>query len=146
MTALTLPGMPEPPPPAPPGPTLSPGQRLTERQAAAVRAGRHPLTGGPLHPQADQGARAGDSGRLPFRCGSCRFRELIRWHNNTYPKCVRDLARVDQDGGDLADRTMDSAAFITHGTATDVRRWWPGCRHYEAGDQTVSPDASRVIP
>jgi hypothetical protein len=139
--------MPEPPPAAPPGPTRSAGQRLTERQAADVRAGRHPLTGGPLHQFASPETAAPTGPRnAPFTCGSCRFRELIRWHDNTYPKCIRDLARVDQDGGDAAERTMDAAAFITHGTATDVRAWWPGCRAYEAGDQAISSDASRVIP
>lgn len=111
MTALTLPGMPEPPPPAPPGPQRSAGQRLTERQAADVRGGRHPLTGGPLHPQADQGARAGDSGRLPYRCGSCIHRILEKHNDYTFPKCER----------------FD----ITHGQASDCRGWWPACPQWE---------------
>jgi hypothetical protein len=146
-SALTLPGMPEPPPPAPVGPTRSAGQRLTERLAQDVRDGRHPLTRGPLHRFASPETCTPTAARnVPFTCGSCRFRELIRWHDNTYPKCVRDLARADQDAAALADRTLDTAAYITHGTATDVRRWWPACTHYEAGDQALSPDASRRIP
>ena len=105
-----LPGMPDVPPvfEVPKG---SAGQRLTERQANDVRQGRHPLTGGKFHEQADMGAKVGDSKNLPFRCGSCIHRLLLRHHDGTYPKCER--------------------SEMTHGTATDVRAWWPACPQWE---------------
>jgi len=110
MNDVTLPGMPYLPPTfeVPKG---SAGQRLTERQASDVRQGRHPLTGGKLHEQADTGAKVGDSKALPFRCGSCIHRILLRHHDTTYPKCER--------------------SEMTHGGATDVRAWWPACPQWE---------------
>jgi len=141
-------GWPDPiPPRKSDDPTLSPDRRRTIRQAEQIAAGKHPLMGGPLHPFASPETCTPDAPRgQPFTCGSCRFRELMRWHDRTYPKCVQVLARTDQDGGDAAERTVDSAWNISHGAATDVRRWWPGCVHYEAGDTGLSPDAARIIP
>lgn len=110
MSADVLPGMPE-------SlivfekPARSTGQRMTERQAQDVKAGRHPLTGGPLHGQADTTARKGDPTGLSYRCGSCVHRIVSNHRNGTYPKC--DLST------------------ITHGQATDVRAWWPACPRWE---------------
>lgn len=147
MTADPLPGMPDLPPPAPEVPKGSAGQRLTERQAQDVRDGRHPLTRGPLHPMAaPEVCTPGAPRNQPFTCGSCRFRELVRWHDKAYPKCLRDGYRVDQDGAALSARSMDNLVNVSHGAASDCRGWWPACRLYEAGDNDLSPDASRVIP
>lgn len=109
MTADVLPGMPEPEPEAP---GRSAGQRLTERQARDIKAGRHPLTGSMIHDLADTTARPGDPKGLSYRCGSCVHRVLLRYHDHTFPKC--DLS------------------VMTHGQATDVRGWWPGCVQWEA--------------
>lgn len=94
-------------------PDLSAGQRLTLRQQANIRVGRHPLTHGPLHIQASRTATRDDLPRQQLTCGTCVFRTLHHWHNQTYPKCVSH------------DRT-----FVTHSTATDVRAWWPACPAY----------------
>lgn len=132
---------PEPPPSAAEG--LSADRRRTLRQREDIAAGRHPLTRGPLH-ELSLGAHAqpGDKG-LPFTCGSCSFRELIDYHNRTYPKCLRDLT---YGGHDAATVRLDQVKNATHGTATDVRAWWPACTGYEAGDHGLSPDAARSIP
>jgi len=113
MTADVLPGMPEPSPVFE-KPPRSAGQRMTERQAQDVKAGRHPLTGGPLHERADTTARPKDPGnpseRL-YRCGSCIHRVSLNHHGEYWPKC--DLST------------------ITHGQASDVRAWWPACPRWE---------------
>jgi hypothetical protein len=85
---------------------------MTERQAADVKAGRHPLTGGPLHFCGDTTARSGDPKGLSYRCGSCAHRVLERHNDGTYPKC--------------------DVSIITHGQASDVRAWWPACPLWEA--------------
>ena len=92
-------------------PKRSAGQRMTERQAEDVRQGRHPLVGGMLHAQADIWADKRDPRGLAYTCGSCIHRILERHHDYTYPKCER--------------------FEITHGTATDVRSWWPACPQWE---------------
>jgi hypothetical protein len=98
-------------------PGLSADRRRTLRQRAAIDAGRHPLMGPPLadHPDA--------------RCGNCRFRELWRHHDRSYPKCV-----------------IDDGAHVSHSAASDVRAWWPGCRKHEWGEPSLSPDAARSGP
>jgi hypothetical protein len=133
------------PEPQPQEERLSPDRRRTLRQRDAIARGVHPLNGFPLHAWADSSAQPGER-TAPFTCGSCRFRVLVGWHRKTYPKCVWDASRVDQDAGDFEARTLDEARFISHSTATDVRAWWPACVKYEAGDAGLSPDASRVIP
>jgi hypothetical protein len=110
VSADVLPGMPEPLIVFE-KPQRSAGQRMTERQAQDVREGRHPLTRGPLHHQADMGARKGDPTGLMFRCGSCIHRVSLNHHGEHWPKC--DLAT------------------ITHGQASDVRAWWPACPLWE---------------
>lgn len=107
------------PPPTTDDPELSADRRRTKRQLERVRDGRHPLTRGPLHRLASTDAAPGDETGLPFRCGSCRFRRLERWHNRSFPKCV-----------------VFDGARMSHSAATDVRAWWPACRDYEADDNT----------
>lgn len=78
-----------------------------------VRLGQHPLTRGRLHPQASRAATREDGPRQPMTCGTCVFRESHQWHNRTYPKCI-----------------SHGRVYLTHGTATDVRAWWPACPNY----------------
>jgi hypothetical protein len=104
---------------APPAARLSPDRRRTLRQRAAVEGGAHPLAlvlGTRIRRHEDE-ARA---------CGNCRFRELLMYRGATYPKCV--LANPSRQLG---------VGRLTHGAATDVRRWWPACtdHEYPAGDR-----------
>jgi hypothetical protein len=94
-------------------PDLSAGQRLTLRQTGDIRAGRHPLTHGPLHDQGDRSASRDNGNRRPLTCGTCIYRELFKWHDYTYPKCI-----------------AHDRVFLKHSTATDVRAWWPACPSY----------------
>lgn len=90
-------------PPPDPDEQLSADRRRTLRQADDIAHRRHPLTRGPLHPEAS----AYDPGREGARrCGNCRFLEA-HGRGRTYFKC--------------------GAALITHGPATDIRLWWPAC-------------------
>lgn len=147
---LPLDGWPDPEPPpyiGPLGEPLSADRRRTQRQREQIDAGTHPLMGGPLHPMAAPEVCSPDAARnAPYTCGSCRFRELMRWHDRAYPKCLRDLYRADQDGAAMVTRSVESITNLSHGAATDCRGWWPACRFYESGDKDLSPDASRVIP
>lgn len=110
MSDDVLPGMSEPSP-AFEKPARSADQRRTQRQAADIKAGRHPLTGGPLHEQADTTARKSDPAGLSYRCGTCIHRVSLNHHSGYWPKC--DLST------------------ITHGQASDVRAWWPACPKWE---------------
>jgi hypothetical protein len=111
-------------PPRVPELKLSQQRRSTMRKADALRNGQHPLgiatrTALRLHPDAPP---ADDRDAPGPRCGGCRFRQLVTHHGATYPKCVRGLP----DGA-----PMDRAPYATHGSATDVRSWWPACEHWE---------------
>ena len=117
---------------------VSTERRRTLRQLDALRAGTHPLgmlpkilPGHlPLHPDAPA---ADDRDATGARCGNCRFRQVLAYHNRSYAKCTFG-------------RTEDRPApRISHGTATDVRAWWPACRDWELGDQQL-PDAMRWVP
>lgn len=130
-------------PPESADPDLSPDQRRTLRQREDIAAGRHPLTRGPLHPFAVAAiARPDNPKGQPFTCGSCRFRELVKYHGKTYPKCLRD---VTYGGHDASRVDLRDVKDVSHGTSTDVRAWWPACAGYEAGAQEVSRDAARFI-
>lgn len=126
------------------GPVLSPGQRRTARQAQAVRNGVHPLAlvfGWPrMHPDADRTATTEHAAGRPYTCGTCRWRQVLRWHDRTYPKCVHP----DSIGADHYE--TDGPLRLSHSAATDVRAWWPACVDYDAGDPRMSPDAHRNIP
>ena len=108
--------------PAPPDPTLSADRRRTQRQAQLITKGRHPLeiaadrpimlhpdAPRTVHPTDPRGAIEGE-----IRCGSCVFSETYGHRSRAYPKCVNE------------------ARPASHGAATDVRAWWPGCDLWEA--------------
>lgn len=130
MTQPLFEGYDPPPPPASSDPGPSADRRRTLRQAETIAAGRHPLTKGPLHELADLDATSADGQSLPYRCGSCYFRQITDnpFVAGKYPKCFRH------------------GAPISGGAATDVRAWWPACEHYSAGDPRLSPDAARSVP
>lgn len=109
--------------PVEPGEKLSAGRRLTLRQAADLAKGRHPLTGGRLHADA---APAGDRSAPGTRCGGCRFREVIGYHNRAYAKCLWP----DTDGD------LNELSRVTHGPATDCRQWWPACSDWQSREAT----------
>lgn len=103
---------------------LSAQRRRTLRQAALLKAGRHPLSGLAgrpirLHPDAPP---AGDRNAPGPRCGDCVFRELMPGGNRSYPKCVRGW-----ESGPMHD-----APLASHSAASDVRRYWPACEHWSA--------------
>lgn len=102
-----------------PGETLSADRRRTLRQARDLTAGRHPLTGGRLHPDA---APADDRRAEGARCGTCRFRAVIGYHNRSYGKCLWP----NPDAAKLHDLPR-----VTHGAATDCRGWWPACTDWQ---------------
>lgn len=107
-----------------PGEKLSAGRRLTLRQTADLNAGRHPLTGGRLHPDA---APAGDRTAAGTRCGTCRFRVVGGYHGRHYPKC--HWPNPDE-------YLTANLPRVTHGPATDCRQWWPACETYEPREET----------
>lgn len=100
-----------------PGPKLGTDAKRTRRQARLLAEGLHPATGQPLHPD----ARPVRDPHQPVRCGTCAW--LVGTspaHTSTvYWKC--DLLP------------------ITHGPATDVRRWWPGCVSWSGTSPARSP-------
>ena len=97
--------------PARAGEQLSADRRRTLRQRADVAVGRHPLTRGPL--------AVGPS----LTCGRCRFREVLAYHARSYPKCVWQPASAEASSW---------PPRVSHGSASDVRAWWPACPDYEA--------------
>lgn len=93
---------------------MSAGQRLTRRQQQDVSNGVHPLTHGPLHPEASTMRSSTSGSKDPFTCGTC-------------------VHRVHQHGGGGGDYPKCDALgpkALTHSAATDVRAWWPACREY----------------
>lgn len=107
--------------PAEPAEKLSADRRRTIRQADALAHGRHPLGlvfGSPLRLHADA-APADDRTAPGARCGTCRFRELFGYHTRSYAKCT--VGYVEGRG----------YPRVSHGSATDVRAWWPACRDYQ---------------
>lgn len=124
-----------------PAPAVSAGRRRTARQAAAVTAGRHPLTGQQLHPLASPNRDAQAPKDDPYTCGSCYFRGTVAMtRHSTFPKCLLP----DPTAG--ADAPQDRIYTRVSGSETsDVRAWWPACPDYSPGD-SLSPDAARSIP
>lgn len=125
-------------------PDLSPDARRTVRQLLDLQRGTHPLArvvSRPdlmrLHPQA---APAEDRKAPGRRCGNCAFRRLLNWHNRTYPKCLYGIQFADPNAH------IGRLPRVSHGAATDVRAWWPGCVDHEYGDPELSPDAARSGP
>ncbi|HET6868929.1 MAG TPA: hypothetical protein VFH80_23660 [Solirubrobacteraceae bacterium] len=139
--AVDVPLFPDYGPPTPEAePQLSADRRRTLRQAQYVANGVHPLTRGPLHPLASRHRDADSPKSDPFTCGSCYFREVLRWHARSYAKCVLPNPLSGADAP--ADRIYSR---VTHSAASDVRAWWPACRDYSPGDR-ISPDAARCVP
>ena len=121
-------------PDAEPGEKLSPGRRLTLRQAEAVARGVHPLAlPGHLvriHPQADpdRTATPASAAARPLRCGTCRWREQVSGGANNYPKCVwRPTTDVPGPDG----RHLGAPPRYSAGPATDCRSWWPACSDWQ---------------
>lgn len=114
--------------------TLSAGRRLTLRQAEMIEDGIHPLTRGRLHNLASRARDAEAPKADPFTCGSCWFREVVKYHDRSYAKCYFGVTNEDR-----------RAPRVSNGPATDVRAWWPACPDYSPGD-SISDDAARCIP
>lgn len=127
------------PPPVIEEPPLSADRRRTRRQAEQIALGIHPLTGRRVHLLADLNPQPTDGRSLPYRCGSCIFRKVVRHHDRSYPKCFFPGA---QSADDFA---QHGPPRYTSGAASDVRAWWPACPDYSAGD-SISDDAARWIP
>jgi len=91
---------------APPEPELGADARRTQRNLAALAAGRHPVGRRPLHPDAPP---VGDRAAAGPRCGGCAhlFRKV---RAGTYLKCEQNA---------------------TGGPGTDLRAWWPACADYQ---------------
>ena len=118
-------------------PKLAGDKRTAQLQLEKLAAGYHPITGLKLHEQA---APADDRDAPGRRCGTCRFRVVLPYHRKSWPKCLNPGGM----GADEIDRI--GAPFVTHGAATDVRKWFPGCRDHSYGDPRVSEDAARWVP
>jgi hypothetical protein len=122
-------------PPEPP--KLTADQRRVQRQAETLAAGYHPVTKLKLHEEA---APAGDRKAEGRRCGNCRFRMVLGYRNKSFAKCLNP-------GGMGADEIdVIGPPYVTHGAATDVRRWWPACDEHSYGDRALSDDAARYVP
>lgn len=119
---------------------LSVDRRRTLRQAEAIAAGRHPLTGGPLHSLASTARDAASPKDDPFTCGSCRWRKVVGYHDYRYPKCLFP--------GSMSAEQYETQVppRVSHSASSDVRAWWPACRDYSPGEPKLSPDAARHIP
>lgn len=123
---------------------LSADRKRTERQRAAILAGSHPLglvLGSHLRLHADAPADPFDPASPGSRCGNCHFRVLAEHHNRTWPKCTAGVP--DSAVGDTGGVRLDLAPRASHGAATDVRAWWPGCVDHEPD---VSSDAAHWTP
>ena len=108
------------PPPALDEPEkLSADRRRTLRQASLVAAGVHPLTGNAIHPYASRDAAPGGGLRKPLTCGGCAHLDGNGWG---YLKCYLP----GPNGKPIP-------ALMSHGPASDIRRWWPACPDYMPG-------------
>ena len=114
-----------------------PDKRRLQLQMEKFRAGYHPITGMKLHPDAGPAQDRAAKGR---RCGTCRFRVVLPYHRKSWPKCLNP----GSSGADEID--VIGAPFVTHGAATDVRKWFPACVDHSYGDRAVSEDAARWVP
>lgn len=124
-------------------PKVSPGVRQTQRQAEAIAHNAHPLTAAlgytvRLHPDAPRDPS--DRTAPGPRCGTCWYRQVLGYRTRSYPKCLHPGDR----GADTYERL--GPPRVTHGTGTDVRKWWPGCQDYSPGDPSLSADAARYVP
>lgn len=110
--------------------------RLSDRQAAAVERGQHPLSvalRSPL-PLLD----VGDAERPT--CGTCLFRRHYNpGHARSYAKCLAypQIRHMPAPGG--GEHTWTDYPRVTNGEGTDIRSWWPACPDY----QPKEPDSTR---
>lgn len=121
--------------------TLSADRRRTQRQREVIAQGVHPLSLAVtptlrLHPDAPRD-RDGDGPR----CGDCRFRELDRYHNRTYPKCTAGAHPVTRRKFDGTEYQATEYPRVSAGAGTDVRAWWPACPDYQP--ETATPNEER---
>lgn len=88
---------------------LGRGERRQRLIAGRIANHIHPLGRGiRLHADAAHG-RDGDG----LRCGTCRWRELVRHHDKIYPKCY-----------------FGNGIRVSGCESSDVRVWWPACTDY----------------
>jgi hypothetical protein len=112
----------------PPKEELTRGERRKRLVDTRIANGVHPL-GRPvlLHPDASRDPENRTDGP---RCGGCVFRQQVRYHDRTWPKCW--YPDVDE-----FPHPRD-----THCESSDIRKWWPACRDYqpkEDADEPVHP-------
>jgi hypothetical protein len=114
-----------------PAEKLSDGRRRTLRQAQAMEHGSHPLallgTHLRLHPDAPP---AGDRKAPGPRCGGCAF---IERNERDYLKCTRGRS------GEICTPSFRSGPYETHGGATDLRAFWPGCEFWKPAGAEEAP-------
>lgn len=129
---------------ATPAEPLSADRKRTLRQLDALAAGRHPLqplTGRSLrlHPEA---APYNDRRAEGRRCGSCWYFKLVYTNGNRqWPKCLYGAVNPTD-----ANPNPGPPPRVSRSSASDVRRWWPGCVDHVYGDPDVSDDAARYVP
>ena len=112
-------------PPAAPERKRGTDAQRTIRQRQALENRLHPLSllhglTLRLHPDAPPVADKKADGP---RCGGCQFAVKNGWG---YIKCTRGRT------GEIGTKSFRRGPFETHGGATDLRAWWPGCERWEA--------------
>lgn len=115
----------------------NPDKRRMQLQMEKFAAGYHPITGMKLHAEAGPADDRTAPGR---RCGTCRFRVVLPYHRKSFPKCLNPGTY----GADEIDQV--GPPFVSHGAATDVRRWFPACDDHSYADRGLSEDAARWVP
>jgi hypothetical protein len=113
----------------------TPAERAAARHAALAARGLHPLAGPlrtpiRLHPRA---APLADRTAPGLRCGGCVHRQPVHGGSRYYPKCT------------VGDGPVHRRSRVTHGDATDVRRYWPACTEYRS-DKTPTHPPDAPVP
>jgi hypothetical protein len=118
VSQLTLFDM-EPAAPPDPGKPLGRDARRTVRRARGLASGVHPvgLCFGFLLRLHEDAPPPDDRTAAGPRCGNCVHADGNEFG---YLKCMRGR----QDG--------QRAPYDTHGTASDLRAWWPACIHWQS--------------
>lgn len=105
-----------------PGPKLGDDARRTLRQAQAMAHGSHPLALLGAHLGLHPDAPAIDDRKAPGpRCGGCRLAER---NERGYLKCTRGRS------GEICTPSFRSGPYETHGSGSDLKRWWPACTFF----------------
>lgn len=101
----------------PPKEELTRGERRKRLIASRIGTGVHPL-GRPvlLHPDVSRDPKD----RSGPRCGDCKFRQLVEYHDRKWPKCWYPSVEEYPHPRD------------TNCESSDIRAWWPACRDFEA--------------